>query len=131
MSTITISLPERTMVQARQAAEALNRPVEEVLSDMVSAVLPAVEDAPDELQVELVKMTWMDNHELWHIARDTLDAASQAELHHLSEQQATGRLSVAEIERLEALLHAYGRITLLKARAYALLSLRAGKTLLN
>jgi hypothetical protein len=34
MTTITLTLPERTMEQAQQAAAALQRPVEEILCDL-------------------------------------------------------------------------------------------------
>jgi RNA:NAD 2'-phosphotransferase (TPT1/KptA family) len=131
MTTITLSLPEQTMAQARRAAEALNKPVEEVLSDMVTAVLPVVQDAPEDVQLELTRMTWLDNQALWQIARRAISQDEQEELHRLAERQAAGRLSSTEWERLEHLRHEYGRVTLRKARAYALLSLRAGKPLLN
>jgi hypothetical protein len=44
-------LPERIMEQARQAAAALQRPVEEILSDLLVAVLPAMQDVPDDIGV--------------------------------------------------------------------------------
>ncbi len=46
MTTITLTLPEWAMDQAQQAAAVLKRPVEEVLSDILVAVLPTLHDAP-------------------------------------------------------------------------------------
>ena len=65
MTTITLTLPERTMEQAQQAAAALQRPVEEVLCDLLAAVLPTMHDVPDDMQAELMRMTWLDSQELW------------------------------------------------------------------
>ena len=45
MTTITLTLPERTMEQAQQAAAVLQRPVEDVLRDLLAAVLPTMHDA--------------------------------------------------------------------------------------
>ncbi len=131
MTTITLNLPEETMKQARQAAAALKRPVEEVLSDMLSAVLPSIEDAPQNMQSELAEMTWMDSQALWQIARSHMPESRQKDMQTLAELQGTQILSNKEQEQLDQLRQEYGRITLRKARAYALLSLRGGKPLLN
>ncbi len=53
----------------------------------------------------------------------------QAQLASLSERQ--GSLNQEEQQLLECLRERYGRITLRKARAFAVLSLRAGNPLLN
>lgn len=131
MTTITLNLPDETMKQARQAAAALKRPVEEVLSDMLSAVLPSIEDAPPNMQSELAEMTWMDSQALWQIARSHMPESGQKDMQTLAELQGTQILSNNEQAQLDQLRQEYGRITLRKARAYALLSLRGGKPLLN
>jgi hypothetical protein len=63
MTTMTLTLPERIMEQAQQAAAALKRPVEEVLRDLLAAVLPTMHDVPDDMQAELMRMTWLDSQE--------------------------------------------------------------------
>jgi hypothetical protein len=131
MTTITLTLPERTMEQAQQAATALKRPVEEVLSDILAAVLPTVHDAPAEMQAELTRMTWLDSQELWRIAREQMPAEAQEQLRQLTQVQEQHALTSKEQAQLDALRQEYGRITLLKARAYALLSLRGGEPLLG
>ena len=131
MSTITLTLPERTMAQAQQAAAALQRPVEEVLSDILAAVLPTVHDAPADMQAELTRMTWLDSQELWRIAREQMSAEAQEQLQRLTHLQGQRPLTPEEHAQLDVLRQAYGRTTLLKARAYALLSLRGGEPLLR
>ncbi|MEZ4592635.1 MAG: hypothetical protein R3D55_16035 [Chloroflexota bacterium] len=128
MTQITLNLPEKTVLQARQAAAALRRPVEELLAEMLEAILPSVQDAPEALQAELLRMTWLDNKALWEIARSSLSEASEARLRDLATQVS---LSPGEVEEQETLREEYGRITLLKARAYAILSLRGGQPLLQ
>jgi len=131
METITLTLPEKTISDAQQAATALQRPLEDVLSDMLAAVLPKVADAPEEMQAELSAMTWLDTETLWATARSEMTVENQTSLQQLTEQQDERPLTAKEQEKLEKLRDEYGRITLLKARAYALLSLRGGAPLLE
>ena len=128
MTKINLNLPEKTVMQARQAAAVLNRPVEELLAEMLEAVLPSVQDVPESLQVELLEMTWLDSKMLWQIARSTMDEQSQARLRELAAKET---LSPAEEEERERLRAEYGRFTLRKARAYAILSLRGGEPILQ
>ena len=131
MMTITLTLPERIIEQAQQAAAALQRPVEEVLSDLLVAVLPTMQDVPDDMQAELIRMTWLESQELWRIAREQMSAAVQEQLQQLTHLQEQRPLTPDEQAQLDALRQDYGRMTLLKARAYALLSLRGGEPLLS
>ena len=75
MTTITLTLPERTMEQAQQAAAALQRPVEDVLRDLLAAVLPTMHDVPNDMRAELMRMTWLDSQELWRMAREQMSAS--------------------------------------------------------
>jgi hypothetical protein len=131
MGTITLTLPEKTLSQAKQAAAALRRPLEDVLSDMLTAMLPEVSGTPGEMQADLAAMTWLDNEALWNIARSEMSAEQQAALQQLAEQQGERSLTSKEKADLEKLRREYGRITLRKARAYSLLSLRGGTPLLE
>ena len=131
MTTITLTLPERIMEQAQQAAAALQRPVDEVLSDLLVAVLPTMQDVPDDMQAVLIRMTWLESQELWRIAREQMSAAVQEQLQQLTHLQGQRPLTPDEQAQLDALRQDYGRMTLLKARAYALLSLRGGEPLLS
>ncbi len=130
MTTITLELPDKTIAQAREAAQALHKPVETLLSDMLAAVMPDMQATPSEMQAELTAMTWLDNQSLWAIAQNLLSEQQQNRLETLTQLQAQRALLAEETVELEKLRREYGRITLRKARAYTLLSLRAGKPLL-
>ena len=127
---ITLSLPEAVMRRARRTAEAARRPLEDVLTATLVAALPEVEGAPADMQEELARMTWLDEQTLWAIAQSSLSARKQEQLAYLAELQTQRTLAAAKIADLESLRQEYGRITLRKARAYALLSMRGGRPLL-
>jgi len=131
MTTITLTLPARTMEQAQQAAAALKRPVEEILRDLLVALLPPMHDVPDDMPAELLRMTWLDSQALWRIAREHMSTAAQAQMQQLAHLQGSRPLTPDEQAQLDTLRQEYGRKTLLKARAYALLSLRGGEPLLS
>jgi len=118
------------MQRARRTAEAARRPVEDVLTATLVAALPEVEGAPPDMQEELARMTWLDEQALWAIAQSSLSTRKQEQLAYLAELQTQRVLTAAEIADLESLRQEYGRITLSKARAYALLSMRGGRPLL-
>ena len=97
---------------------------------MLAAVLPDVEDTPADVQADLVRLTWLSDQELWAVAHDAMPNEQQEQLQHLAEVQAQRPLTPDEQKTLEGLRTEYGRVTLHKARAYALLSLRGGAPLL-
>ena len=72
-------------------------------------------------------MTWLDDVGLLSIAGAVLSDADQRRLVELSGRDS---LSNAEREELDGLRDSYGKVTLRKARALALLSVRSGKGLL-
>ncbi len=127
---VTLHLPEAVMRRAQQTARVLRRPLEETLADMLAAALPDVDDAPPDMQADLARMTWLNDQELWTIARSVMSDEQQARMRELSELQTHRPLTADENDALEALRRVYGQITLRKARAYALLSLRGGRPLL-
>jgi hypothetical protein len=101
-----------------------------VLAKLVGAALPDVSDAPADLKPELARMTWLDTQGLWAIAQTTMTVEQQTQLRQLTELQTQRDLTREEDERLNYLRKLYGRIMLLKAHAFALLSLRGGHLLL-
>lgn len=130
VQSITLYLPETVMQRARQAANVLQRPLEEMLTAMLAATLPDVEDAPLDMRADLARMTWLSDQELWSIARGMMTEEQQKRLRYLTQLQTRRPLTQEEQEALEFLRQEYGRVTLRKARAYALLSLRGGRPLL-
>jgi hypothetical protein len=131
MTTITLTLSEQTMERAQQAAAALKRPVEDVLNEILMAVLPHVHDVPEDMQAELTCLTWLDSQALWRVARSQMSAESQEQMRWLTHRQGQQPLTIKEQEQLDKLRQDYGRMTLMKARAHALLSLRGGEPLLS
>lgn len=129
MTTVTLNLPEPILQRANKAAAVLHRSLEEVLAATLASALPDVEDAPDDMQAELLQMTWLDDRELLNIAHGQMPDREQIQLATLGNR--LDRLTDQERQALQALRESYGRITLRKARAYALLSLRGGKELLQ
>ncbi len=127
MTTITLELPDALARRAGWAARALHRPVEEVIAAMLDGVLPVLDDVPAEMQAELVEMTWFDDKALQDIAASSLCDADQRRLVELG---ARDERSEADRRELDALRDRYGQVTLRKARALALLSVRSGKGLL-
>ena len=65
------------------------------------------------------------------MAREQMSAAAQTQLQQLTHLQGQRPLTPDEQEQLDTLRQEYGCMTLLKARAYALLSLRGGDPLLS
>lgn len=129
MTTVTLNLPEPILQRANKAAAVLHRSLEEVLAATLASALPDVEDIPDDMQAELLQMTWLDDRELLNIAHGQMPDHEQTQLATLGKRM--DRLTYQERQSLQALRESYGRITLRKARAYALLSLRGGKELLQ
>jgi hypothetical protein len=127
MTIITLKLPEALVERAGGAARAMHRPLEDVLAAMLDGVLPALDEVPADMHAELVEMTWWDDATLMAAADEMLSDVEQQRIVELS---AKVPLSDAEREELEAIRAGYGRITLRKARAMALLSIRSGKRLL-
>jgi hypothetical protein len=127
MTTITLDLPESVVRRAGRAAQAMHRPVEEVITAMLDGVLPLLDDVPSEMQSELVEMTWLDDDQLLTIADATMPVEDQQRMAELSGREA---LAPELHDELESLRDSYGKITLRKARALALLSVRSGKRLL-
>lgn len=83
-----------------------------------------------DVRADLTRMTWLSDQELWAIARSMMTEEQQERLHYLTKLQAQRPLTQEEQEAIEFLRQEYGRVTLRKARAYALLSLRGGRPLL-
>lgn len=130
MSGVLIELPESTLAGVRYAAARMHRPTEELLSQLIQLSLD-VESLPGEERDDLLEMAWLDNRALWQIARGQLTAKQQKRISQLSQRQVEESFSLAEQNELDKLRHEYGRMTLRKARAFAILSLRGGRPLFN
>ncbi len=129
MATLTFEVSDSLLKRAHEAAQALNRPLEDVLVGALAVGLPDVDDVPASVRSELLRMTFFDEELLWQIAKDEMASAEQKELQALLDVQQRS-LFPQEQARLQKLRESYGKAMLRKARAYALLSLRSGQPLL-
>jgi hypothetical protein len=129
MTAVKLDLPDSLVQQADQAARLMQRPLEQVFAAVLEAALPGLDDVPSELQTRLLEMTWLSDGPLLTIAHSTLSEPEQQRLSDLGQRSAV-LTSVEQVE-LALLRERYGEITLRKARAYALLSIRSGKALLG
>ena len=131
MQSVTLRLPEAVLRQAQQAADALRNPLEIALAKLVAASFQGLSDAPPDMQSTLASMAWLSNRELWKIARAQMVVAHQEQMRALAEAQTARSLTHKELAILDMRRQEYGQITLSKAHAYALLSLRSGRPLLS
>ena len=129
MATLTFEVSDSLLTRARETAQALNRPLEEVLVGVLAVGLPDVQDVPASLRGELLEMTFLDEESLWTIAKSEMASAEQKELQALLDVQKRSLAPLEEV-RLQELRESYGKAMLRKARAFALLSLRSGQPLL-
>ncbi|HED04729.1 MAG TPA: hypothetical protein ENI60_08255 [Candidatus Fraserbacteria bacterium] len=122
---VTLQLPEELYEHLKQAAAALQQPVETVLVQVVQAGLPpAVEDLPPEQRDDFEIMARLSDCELWKIAHSSLSKAKQRQLSSLLNKNQLGNLTESEHRKLESLRQEVSLITLRKAHAYALLKWR-------
>ena len=129
MATLTFEVSDSLLTRAHEAAQALNRPLEDILVGALAVGLPDVHDVPDLVRSELLQMTFFEEESLWQIAKGEMAAAEQRELQALLDVQQRPLFPQEQV-RLQELRESYGKAMLRKARAYALLSLRSGQPLL-
>ncbi|GIK66159.1 MAG: hypothetical protein BroJett018_39530 [Chloroflexota bacterium] len=76
---ITLTLPARLFERAQQIAETTAQPIEQVLVEQLENALDNPFAAlPRDEQVELEALTLLSDATLWTIAREQMDAATQA-----------------------------------------------------
>jgi len=114
---ITLHVPDATYRRAHRAAKAMQRPVEELLVDTLSATLPALDDVPVEMEPELAALAYLSDDTLWVVARATMSAERQQQLHDLLDAQGRGELNQTGQRQLVALMAEYGRTMLRRAKA--------------
>ncbi len=121
LQTITLTVPDSVYQRAQRAAEALQRPTEDMLVDTLDATLPSLDDVPAEMAGELAAMALLSDEVLENMARATMPPERQRQLHALLDEQGRGELDGAGQRQLAALMAEYGRTILRRAHAVALL----------
>jgi hypothetical protein len=121
LQTVTLAMPDSIYRRVKRSAEALRRPPEEIIVETLNVALPGVDEMPLKMAEDVATMRALPDEKLWEIARSVMLAKQQTRLRALSAAQRERALKPAELQKLDALLQAYGRTTLRKAQAYALL----------
>ncbi len=121
---ITLNLPDIVYQRAKQAADALKRPLEDVIVNTLTTALPALDDVPPEMAGELAAMAQLSDEALQGLANSLLPVARQGLLDRLLDQRGRGELDEAGQRELMALVAECGRHILRRAEAVALLIAR-------
>lgn len=125
VQTVTLTLPKALYERAKETARAVDRSLEQVLTQSIALSLPALEaDLSPAIRSELVALPLLSDAELWAIARSTMDECRQACLQNLAETQKHRSLTPAEQSDLAQLVDEAERVMLRKAEAYRLLARR-------
>jgi rhodanese-related sulfurtransferase len=121
---ITLELPPAAYEQLRRTASRQNRPVAEVVKDIVLREIPDLPALPADVEAELATFSQLSNDVLWLIARSTLTRQQQDELAHLNDQAQRRPLTADEQSQQERLLSVYDRVLVRRAQAALVLKQR-------
>lgn len=122
---VTIHLPNTVYRKLQQAARTTNRGLEDILLQTISGnIPPSVEEAPADVRAELEPLQWLDEENLWAVARSRLASPQQERQLYLLRQNQRGAITAAERDEMDRLGDLADRLTLKKAYAYALLRWR-------
>lgn len=119
---VSVNVPQPLYRRLEQAAARLHKPVQEFLAETLQATLPVTEHIPENIQREVAALENITVPELEAIAESSMASVDQQALEQLLDLQSMRPLSTMEMAQLEQLRAEYGRILLLKARAFALLA---------
>lgn len=121
---IILQVPEEISVRARQIAETMAQPVEQVLLDHLKTLSAPLPVLPPEAQVELDALHQLSDDALWTIARAQMPDDVQARAQALLEKNSRGVITDEEHAELEKLVDRGDQLMLRKAEAAAILRTR-------
>jgi len=124
VQTVTLDLPSATYERIRRAADKLRRPVNDVLSEAVSAAAPVMDTAPQSLRAALAQMAYLNDAVLWQLARATMPQAQAARLEELHHKRQREGLTEEEKNEEQQLANLYRDTILVRAQAAVLLKRR-------
>jgi len=119
-----LQVPEEISVRARQIAEMLAQPVEQVLLDHLKTLSAPLPVLPPEVQAELEALHQLSDDALWTIARAQMSEEVQARAQALLEKNSRGVITDEEHAELEKLVERGDQLMLRKAEAAAILRAR-------
>jgi DNA polymerase III delta subunit len=121
-------LPEALYQRARETAESLSLPLDDVLKQSIALSLPELEnDLSKDIRSDLSALSLFSDEELWNIARSKMGEDEQSELESLAELKKQRQLSITEQSKLKRLIQQAEWVMLRKAEAYRLLARRGYK----
>lgn len=125
---ITIELPEPVIRQLMRIAAATQQSIETLVAQSVLSNLPpSVENAPPELQAELLAIQALSTDELMAIAQSQADPGQSHHHAELLQKNEDTRLSQTERQELTDLRLSADYLMLRKAYAWSLLRWRGQK----
>ncbi|MUG94621.1 hypothetical protein F7734_20525 [Scytonema sp. UIC 10036] len=128
MQKVTLELPEPVFQQLARIALATQQPLEILAAQSIVSNLPPTPDnAPVEMQAELLQMQIKDNTELLSIAQSQIVEEQQQRHVELLEKNQNGELTPSERQELSELRIAADRLMLQKAYAWSILRWRGHK----
>ncbi|WP_017297614.1 hypothetical protein [Nodosilinea nodulosa] len=125
---ITIELPKPVMRQLMRIAAATHQSIESLVAQSVLSNLPpSVDNAPSELQTDLLAMQGMGVEELYAIAQAQTEPAQHNRHTELLQKNEVELLTPEERQELSALRQSADHLMLRKAYAWSLLRWRGQK----
>ncbi len=116
---ITLQLPEELYQRMREAAEASDRSVEDLLLESASIIFPDHADLST-----LDSLAAFSDGQLWNVVLRRLGENQSLRLHNLSDEQKQRALNETEERELDYLLDLVDRLMLLRSKALLLLKQR-------
>jgi len=121
---IILQIPEEISTRARQIAEIMAQPVEQVLLDHLKTLSTPLPVLPPDAQAELDALHQLSDDALWTIARAQMPEDVQARAHALLEKNSRGVITDEEHVELEKLVERGDQLMLRKAEAATILRAR-------
>jgi len=125
---VTVELPQAIFQQLARIASATQQPLEILAAQSIASNLPPTPDnAPVEIQTELLQMQMWDDQELLAIAESKINLAQQQRHIELLEKNQIGEITLAERQELNKLRISADQLMLRKAYAWSVLRWRGHK----
>lgn len=121
---VSIQLPDTLFRKLKRAADLTHRPVEEIAATSLEAAFPTAPDLPADVADELAAMQVFSDAALQAAVEPSMSRTEQRRLEQLNAAAGERSLTAAEGKEQQALIAAYQRSVLRRAKAMALLAQR-------
>ena len=122
---VTVKLPEEIFRQLAHIAEVTQQPLETLVAQSIISNLPPFPDnAPSEIQAELLQLQALNIDELLNAAQAQVDASQDERHQYLLKKNQVGQLTCAEQQELNELRTLVDHLMLRKAYAWSVLRWR-------